>query len=86
MDIQGGEGTHPATQLEMTENSQAELSSGKTAPIFIKNNQLNFLAMLGLLCCTGFSLAVVSGGLFLGCSLQRLLWSQSPGSRARGLQ
>ena len=47
MDIQGGEGTHPATQLEMTENSQAELSSGKTAPIFIKNNQLIFFGYAG---------------------------------------
>ena len=36
MDIQRGEGTHPAIQLEMTENSQAKLSSGRTAPIFLR--------------------------------------------------
>ena len=36
MDIQRGKGTHPATQLEMTENSQAKLSPGRTAPICLK--------------------------------------------------
>ena len=48
-----------------------------------------FLALLGLCCCVGFSLVVVSGGYSLvavfGVLTVGLLW-QSTGSRARGLR
>ena len=49
-----------------------------------------FLAVLGLISCSGFSLVVVSRGYSLvavkGFSLQWFLLLQSTGSRARGLQ
>ena len=48
-----------------------------------------FLVLLGLHCCTGFSLDVVNGGyslLCVGFSFSWLLLLQSAGCRARGLQ
>ena len=47
------------------------------SPVFIKKKQLHlfiyvFLAVLGLHCCTGFSLAAVSRGLLSSCRAQTL--------------
>ena len=58
----------------------------KNAPLFI----YLCLAVLGLRCCVGFSLVVVTGGpsslRYLGVSLQWLLLLLNTGSRVHGLQ
>ena len=61
-----------------------------SGPLGMSLNFFNllFLAVLGLQCCTGFSLIVASWGYSLlwcaGFSLQWLLWLWSTGSRALG--